>query len=476
MTSPDLRVIASQELERRDLAQDDKKPSRRIESGITGLEVFGGVISGAFADHNRDWVGRNRFDIVDRMRKGDATCHATLMALTLPILSTEMHVESRRHSRDNEPPAIVKEAADFIHHQIFDSGSVDWDEWLREALLYLAFGHYVFEPVWEEISSGPYAGAVGIDTLSPRHPRSIEGWNFNRNGRLVSIKQQGMRTGTEEFFDRDISVDKLIVLTNGPEAGNPLGTSVFRPAYKHWKYKDGYYAVQAIAIERQGAGTPYGKHPAGTKDEELDKAEETLQNLQAHEQSYVMFPEDWEMGFLDMGGNSVLDPQLAINHHDALIPKTVLGQFLGLAQGNTGSFALSEDNSRFFNFTLQATAKYVASHWNRKIIPRLVKWNFGDVPFMPQLRFDSIGHINLKDLVDGIAKLGEKGMMMNSVETENHVREVLNLPPITEDKWEEERERLAQERMMPGERSVDGAGSDNASRKRVAGNGKVPQE
>ncbi|MCH8744530.1 MAG: hypothetical protein IIB31_02640 [Chloroflexi bacterium] len=435
MSTPDLKLIAQNELNKRELIENAPRPSMRsIETGITGLEVFGGVVSGEFADHNSDWLDRGRFDIVDRMRKGDSTVAATLMAMTLPILSTDIHIEARKQASDDQAPAIVQEAADFIHDQLFDSFAcyINWNQWLREAMLYQAYGHYLFHPVWHTIPKGQWEGMIGLKRLSPRHPRSITAWNFNRHGRVIGITQEGFRPDdSPEHHKIRISVDKLMILTNQMEAGNPLGISVLRAAYKHWKYKDGFYAVQAIAVERQGAGTPYVQYPEGTKDPQLDKAEQMLQNLQAHEQSYVMFGADWDVGFLDMGGSSTLNPQTAIEHHDALISKASLAQFIQLAQGDRGSFALSEDNTRFFNFALQGVATYLADKWNTDIIPKLIKWNFGEIPHIPHLRFDRIGHIGLKDLVDGIGKLGEKGMLMNDHDLENHVRGIMNLPTIS---------------------------------------------
>jgi hypothetical protein len=52
-------------------------------------------------------------------------------------------------------------------------------------------------------------------------------------------------------------MDKLIVFVNEMEGMNWWGTSLLRPAYKHWFIKNTLYKIDAIAHERQGLGIPY---------------------------------------------------------------------------------------------------------------------------------------------------------------------------------------------------------------------------
>ena len=80
----------------RNLQLVQKEPNRGgVEIGSTGLEVFSGVLGGDIVEHNRDWEGTERFNIVDRMRRGDSTCAATLAAVTLPVVATEFHVDAK---------------------------------------------------------------------------------------------------------------------------------------------------------------------------------------------------------------------------------------------------------------------------------------------------------------------------------------------------------------------------------------------
>lgn len=443
MSEPELRSIALTEIAKRNHAERQMESAvtdtanRKLEVGSTGLKVFSGVIT---EDHNREWQSPQIYDLVDRMRKGDSTCAAVLLAIVLPVLSTEVRVEAKAGTDEGKPDPVVEEAAEFVHDVLFGGDVMvrPWRAFLREALLYLAYGHYTFEKVFQELTTGPHAGMIAWREFAPRHPRTITEWNTDRHGRLINVRQEVM--DSEHQVDAIIPRDKLLLLTNQPEAGNPQGISIFRPAYKHWQYKDGMYAVQAIAIERQGAGVPYASYPAGTSPQDKDDAEAMLQNVAAHEQSYFTYEDDWEVGFIDMGAASTLDPQAAIDHHDGQISKSILASFMQLPQNGKGSFALSSDQSGFFTHSLNEVGYHIASMFNRSAIPQLVDFNYGALPSYPKIRFDRIGHISIDKILEHIAKLAEKGILTSTLELENRVRDMLNLPPVEEEDFEEAKE------------------------------------
>jgi len=441
--------MALLELAKRD--SEERKRSLQIvqssglEIGSTGLEVFGGIITGDIAEHNRAWMDQERFTTVDLMRRGDSTVAATLSAITLPALAAGVTISGRTGPNGEEAPPQVQEAGEFVHDLLFTEGymSTSWAQFLREAYLHLAYGHYVFEKVFSEIKSGRWAGKIGWRKFAPRHPSTVERWHFDKNGGKRGLDQRVSSEAAKTSEEVFIPIEKLLVFTNQEEAGNPLGISVLRPGYKHWKFKDGFYAVQAIAIERQGAGVPFAEYPQGTPDLEKDKAEEMLQNIQAHEQSYFLYAEDWEVGFVNMGGATTYDPQRAIEHHDTMIAKAVLAAFMNLPQDSRGSFALSENQTDFFNHSLQSSADYVAGIMNRHAIPQICDMNFPGLDEYPVLKFDRIGHLSTDRILEAINNSVEQGTLTPDLDLENRVRVLLNLPPIKEEEFDEAKEEEA---------------------------------
>ena len=446
-----LLEIAKRDSEERKRTLGIETKSKGPEIGSTGLEVFGGIISGNLLDHNRDWLDYQRFKTVDLMRRGDSTVAAGLQAVTLPILAASAKVVTTDR-KDMEAPVdpVVIEAGEFVNDLLFSNSymSQPWGQFLREALqLHLAYGCYPFEKVFMEITGGGrWDGAIGWRKFAPRHPSTIERWYFDRNGGKAGVQQlvtsDASKASGKYVY---IPIEKLLIFTNQEEAGNPLGMSIFRPAYKHWKYKDGFYAVQAIAIERQGAGVPYARHPQGTHGDELEKAEEMLQNVQAHEQSYFLFAEDWEVGFLNMGSQTTLNPRDAIEHHDMMIAKSVLAGFMQLPQDSQGSFALSENMTDFFNHAISATSNYIADVINMHAIPQIVDMNWPGLNVYPRLQFDRIGHLSLDRTLNAITEAVKDGVLTPDLNLENRVRDLLNLPPIDEEDFEEAEEKDIEE-------------------------------
>lgn len=441
--APILELAKRDSKRRRELveAEVNKIGRRGVEIGATGLEVFGGIISGNLVEHNNDWLDQQRYTTVDLMRRGDATVAATLASITLPILATEAHVVAKTGSGDDAADPEVEKVADFINDQLFGGGmDQSWETFLRECLLHQAYGHYLFEKVFKIIEGGEHSGMVGWKKFAPRHPSTIERWFFDIHGEPRAVEQSVYSEAAPENMPVTIPTSKLLTFTHQEEAGNVLGVSVLRPAYKHWRYKDGFYAVQAIAIERQGAGVPYAQYPQGTPDGELDATEEMLQNIQAHEQSYFMYGEDWEVGFTNMGAQSVLNPSGAIEHHDAMIPKSVLAGFLNLPQDGKGSYALSEDSSGFFNFSLQTGANYIADVITRQAIREITDLNWPGLNQYPKLRFDRVGHLGMGQVLEAIEKSVKAEVLTPDIGLENRVRDYLNLPAVDEEDFEEFRE------------------------------------
>jgi hypothetical protein len=433
--------LAVEELNRRSLSEQAEQSAKRIrpkaEVGGTGLEVFGGVIGGKLADYQQEWLPPRLYDTADKMRRGDATCHATLLACTLPVLNTEIQVLGRppRHVKED---SAVEEAAEFLRWMLY-SGEMrrTWKVWLRECvMLGLAYGHMIFEPVWDVTKNQEHSGGIILRDLASRHPRTIDKWHFEDNGQLSGVTQRIVRP-SGKTQDVDLEIPKLVVFTNGEEAGNPLGQSILRAAWKHWKFKDGFYSVQAIATERQGAGIPFAEYPQGSPTEYVDDTESMLQSFAANEQAYLMWEEGWQMGLIDMKASTVLDPEKAIDHHDAMIPKSILAGFLNLTQSTKGSYALSADHSNFFAYSLQYVAHLVEQLWNQSVIPPIIEKNFPGLPYYPRVKFDQIGDISLKDFLGAVGSLATDGVLTPDITLENRVRELLNLEPIDEAEFEE---------------------------------------
>lgn len=408
-------------------------PRMEDEMGESGTTIYNGFISGE--EYNGDLAGTAKFTIYDKMRKGDSSVATSLKVVKLPLRSANWYVEPA--SEDKQDVEIAK----FIEHNLKKEMSITWDDFLRQALLMLDYGVFIFEKVFTYVE---YEGKqyIGWKKFAPRHPRTVTKWAIKKNG--DGIVQQKIGGG-----EANIPMEKLLVFVNEKEGDNWEGISLLRTAYKHWFFKDIFEQIDAMAFERQGLGVPYCKVPKGANAKDKANAKTLVQNLRANEKAYAVFPDGWEIGFLDMNSKSTRDPKESIMHHQRSIVLNVLAQFLmlGASQGS-GSKALSADHSDLFFDSLQAIAKQILDVINKYAIKQLVDINFPGLNKYPLLKIDDIGSIDKKAFSDMIKTLTDSGSIEVDEELEKHIRRELNLPEKTE-------EQLKKKKVEKKEKVID---------------------
>jgi phage gp29-like protein len=363
------------------------------------------------------------------MRRSDATVQALELAITLPIRATDWDVQPA----SDDPTA--KEAADLVYDNLFGGMTHTFDDFLRDALLALFYGFTVFEKVFEERDD-----YIVWRKFAPRHPQTIERFLFDETGGLAGVRQVGFDP-QGRFRQVDIPIEKLLVFIWRRELGNPYGVSVLRAAYKHWFLKDLAYKLQAIALERWAVGIPVGKVPAGTSEQDKQTFLQMLEAMRGHERAAMVLPEDYSVELIGAEAGQRANQAFveAIQHHDTMIVKAVLAQFLNLGMGDVGSWALSRDHSQLFLMGLNSVAQWFADHINRYAIPQLCRLNFGeDFTDFPELTFADLRLVLQREvLAEAVSKLVQTGILTPDRSLQEWVRDVFDLPPLPEEQPEE---------------------------------------
>lgn len=99
-----------------------------------------------------------------------------------------------------------------------------------------------------------------------------------------------------------------------------------------------------------------------------------------------------------------------------------------LGDTNSGSKALSEDQSDLFLLSLGAVAKQIADTMNRFIIPELVNYNFDNVVNYPKLKFEKLGSVDYQKIATILSTLAGSEIIHPDEDLEDYVREMLDLP------------------------------------------------
>ena len=401
------------------------EPETRVagkEIGDSGTENYDGIIT---EEYNTKLQATDGIEIYDEMRKSDGTVKAAILATSLPIRRANWFIQP---ATDDEKD---KEIADFINTALFESMTITWADLLRQALLMLPFGVMVFEKVF---IMGEVNGKQMImwRKFAPRMPKSINSWKTEDN-------KDGITQFTTVGGSVSIPMEKLLVFVNEKEGDNWWGTSMLRAAYKHWNYKNKFYKISSVSFERQGLGVPRAIMPDGYTPQDEAAAATILKNIRVHHKAYIIQPPGYDIEFMDMKGNTVRNPEKDIAHHNREIVKSVLAQFLELGAGQSGSRALSTDQTDLFLQSLEAVAKTIADVFNKYAIPQLVDFNFDNVKKYPKLSYNGISRVDVEKLSTAYQRLSQTGALVPAENDEQFFRALMGLPEQDEEEVKEKK-------------------------------------
>jgi hypothetical protein len=362
--------------------------------------------------------------VYDQMRRQDAQVASVLRAVSLPVRRTPWRIDpagakarvTQFVADELGLPVVGKEpkAASRTRDRF------SWPDHLREALLMLPFGHMYFEQVYRIDPGGDRAH---LRKLAPRMPRTIEEIKVAPDGGLISITQCAPVTGGSGG-QRPIPVDRLVAYVHEKEGGNWLGSSLLRPAYKHWLIKDRLLRVDAQTIERNGMGVPLYVGAEGEAD--LSAGLTMAKAWRAGESSGSAIPYSANMRLLGVEGD--LPERIpSIRYHDEQIGRAVLAHFLNLGT-QTGSWALGTTFADFFVLSLQTLAQQIADVATQHIVEDLVDINFGPTEPAPKVVFDEIGSRQAAT-AQALKALADAGLIDPDEVLKHSIRQQYGMPP-----------------------------------------------
>lgn len=412
------------------LLKEDKQGSKVlhvIPEGTSGTDISGGRFYEEYLDALSSTQGA---DIWDEMRRSDDQVSMLLRVVKNPIMSARWFIESADDS-DEE-----KKIADFVSHALFkDMGSElfpkTFDKFKREALTSAEFGYSLFEItnkiVYDDPEFGTYVGIKGLDW---RSPKTIEEWHVLRSGYLESVRQ----LDTSELGG-DFTIDGQYILHIAPEmeGDNYEGISMLRPIYGNWVRKDVLRKLQMIGVERAATGVPIGVIPIGQINTPSQTAlENSLSRFVSHERQYMTIPEGMNIDSLKIEHDAE-KVEAAIAAEDRGMAKSFLAGFLELGLSGGGAFALGTDWSDLFLSGLTVYADAVRSPVNIKLIPHLVKANYGKRKNYPELKIEGINDKAGKEFAEVLGILKDKDLIQVTDRLKAVVHKRYNIPDFDKD-------------------------------------------
>lgn len=366
-----------------------------------------------------------------KMLREDSQAKSVERAVTLPILRTPWYVEP-----NGAAPEIVQMVAEDLNLPVKgDStaspspqavGRVSWQETLPWILKYLRYGHAYFEKVYSDGSDGPQR----LVKLAPRLPDTIEKINIALDGGVDSIVQRAATDRDGRTLDRvELEVERLLFFIFDEERKDGIGTSIFRPAYKHWILKDEFLRLERLVLERNGMGIPVYTSYDAYDQADIDQGQELVEALRSGAEAGASLKKGSELKVVGVSGQLV-SPREAITYHDSQIARTALAHVLNL-EGKGGSYALAEVQLDVFIQSLQSIADYIATVANKYLVPDMVEKFTGErVGPFPRVTFETIGS-RTGFTPEQIVALKNAGLLIADDALLEHVRRRGELPPLT---------------------------------------------
>ena len=366
-------------------------------------------------------------EVYRRMARGDARVASVLKAIRLPIQSAGWRID---------PNGARREVVEFVALNLAlpiegdgplpktrTKGRFSWKQHVQQALLSLQYGHSFFEQVYRIDDND----RTWLHKLAPRPQRTISKISVELDGGLHSIEQSPPSSPLAGFGTttvKPIPVSALVAYVNDPEAGDWLGSSLLRPAYKHWILKDEFMRVQAGTAKRNGMGIPVGTAASDTDGAEVTKMKDLASGLRGGMASGVGLARGQDLKLLGVSGN-LPDMQQAIEYQDKSIALAALAHFLNLDKG--GSYSLASVLNDTFDQSVQAVAEALCDTANAHVVEDLVDLNFGPDEPAPLIMFDEIGS-RQDATAASMALLRNAGLLDDDDMVKIAVRQSLRIP------------------------------------------------
>jgi hypothetical protein len=382
--------------------------------GYSGLVRYNGMILDEWLP---DLRGSRGLRVIREMTDNDPTIGAILFAIEMRIRQVEWQIAAHPDAPANDP------RTQFLTEALEDM-EVTWPDRLSEILSMLSYGWAYHELLYKrrDGKESKYSdGLIGWRDWSLRGQETLQRWEFDSEGRILGMWQQGAPTYEEVF----VPYEKALLFRTSVRRGSPEGKSILRSAYRAWFFKKQVEVFEGIGLERDLAGIPLLTVPAEILEQDnevLRSYKDTVTSVKVNENQGMILPSDlWDGTSTPMysfelvraSGQKQFDTGAIIGRYDLRIAQTVLADFIHLGHEATGSRALSQDKTDMFAAAIGAWLHTIAAVVNDTAIPRLLRLNGLSTDNAPTLEHGDIEATDLAELGQYILNLDQAHMPLD---------------------------------------------------------------
>lgn len=374
------------------------------------LREIGSAGTGVFTDYEAEKIKLNRprkiTDYRDMLR--DGTVEALFNILTMPILASEYDIKPADESTE------AKTQADFVRNNLLSEsykGGIEtpFNLFLDQSMMALVDGFQVWEKVYR-LNNNRYE----LKKLALRDSRSVEILSDLKDG------YQGIKQTQEDGSTVVIPAYKTFLFTPGKRYDQYYGRSIFTALWRNYDKKWKLEYLDSIALQNDAIKPKVLKNTGSTLAKTDDKVTSKVLNVLSRlgkVNSMATLPANYELEVLNSEGR---DPHQSIERQNSEMARVFLANFMLLgSQGtsSTGSFALSDTQSKMFRMSLESVMNKLAAHINQYIIADLIDINFSE-PRYPVFAFEKMDNEVVGAIFNAFTTMIQKDRMSDAMASE----------------------------------------------------------
>lgn len=307
---------------------------------------------------------------------------------------------------------------------------VRWSTLWGEMLGAVEYGFGLWETVAENV------GGVWYTRLLYRDPASIAWWLVGQDEEFAGCVQQpryGFSGGIE------IPASQLFRLTwRSVSRSDMSGVGFLRPAATLAEDHKVASQLRMVGVQRFAVGTPV----ATVDPEEARRAgpnaaadatdvQTMVEEYATADRAGLTMPPGWKLDIFgadyDVSRLNAVIGDISRSIYELVSMQHML---LGSADGS-GSYAVGEVQRDASRQSAQAVCDVLGDEITAGLIPRIVRWQFGDVDpaELPRLRFDGLASEAFVQHLDKLAALHQAGVLALGPEARAAIHAALELPP-----------------------------------------------
>lgn len=355
-----------------------------------------GVITSYDAEENPDDLGPETYI---QMQRNDGEVQAIVRILTLPIISTPIHILPAKNDKGE---------MDFIETVFtlpYDMGGMTTPlPFIVADMTRAVFeGFRLYEKVARIIPEGDYKGKVSWKKLAPRDAQTVD-LKADEHGGFDGAHQEATFGGTTVSVD--IPKEKCMLFTFQKEKQWLYGESILKTAYYHYDKKHKLYYIAHKKAEIDTTGLKILKINQTMTSADRTAAEEATDTIGIN--SRITLPPGVELE-IKRGGEGGFNILPFIEHHDAQMVRSALTQVLDQVR-YAYPYGRGTPASQYLVLALQSIMNQMEATLNTYAVAPLIDFNYQSRAY-PQIKFDKLSdasQIFLREVFDKIMRAKEK--------------------------------------------------------------------